>query len=165
MHTPLRLVPMLLLLLGACSSSNSDPKSLTDAGSVALNKGDAKTAAEDFDKALKQMDASNPEYIRAAVGRCQALARLKQKEAKDEFLALAKAQPGKITALDFEMVADELVTRRSFQDAVAVMHAGVQMFPESPKMEKVRRVVIEESQKAADPEALKDLKGLGYIGK
>jgi hypothetical protein len=162
MHTRSSFAPTLLFLLAACGSS--DPKSLTDDGYAALGKGDAQSAAEDFEKALKQMDASQPDYIRVAVGRCTALARLDGKKAKDEFLELAKKQPSRITIQDFHMVVSEFVKRRSFDDAVTVMHAGVQMFPESPQMQAIRDSVIQESETAADPEALKSLRGLGYIG-
>ena len=163
MHTPFRLAVGCLLFLAACGSN--DPKFLTDDGYRALGKGDSKSAVQDFDKAMKRMDPSKPDYLRAAVGHCQALAGLDGKKAKDEFLELARAQPSRVTEQDFSMVVDALSRGHSLVDAVDVMHAGVQMFPESPKMEALREAVVEESQKADDPEALKSLKGLGYIGK
>jgi hypothetical protein len=153
---------LLAFLITSCGSS--DPKVLTDSGSAALNSGDAAKAVSEFDEALGHMDASHPDYLRASVGRCQALAKLDPNRAKEDFLALASAQPGKVHEPDFAAVATELVKRNSITQAVAVAEAGMQMFPESPAMKSLLDQIGDAAKKAKDPEALKRLKGLGYAG-
>ncbi len=153
---------LLTLLISSCGSS--DPKALTDSGSAALNSGDAAKAVSEFDKALGHMDASHADYLRASVGRCQALARIDANRAKEDFLALARAQPSKVREPDFATVATELVKANSIVQAVAVAEGGMKMFPDSPSMKSLRDQIGDAAKKAKDPEALKRLKGLGYAG-
>jgi hypothetical protein len=149
-----------LVLLGCGASS----KELTDKGAAALGSGDARSALESFDGALKQMSPSDPDYLRASMGRCQALARLDPNRAKEDFLALARSQPGKLREQDYAQIADELVKTRAASDAIDVMDAGVKAFPESPQMQVLKQRVVEASKKSKDPAALGKLKGLGYTG-
>lgn len=149
-----------LLLAASCSD---DPKALTKDGFNAINSGDAKGAVTAFDKALAKMDATNPDYLRAAVGRCQALARTDSAKAKTEFLALAKAQTSKIQDQDFHVVVSEFVNAGKFLDGIDVMEAGIKMFPESTKMAEIKTAVVAASTKEGDPKVLSKLKGLGYI--
>jgi hypothetical protein len=153
---------LLTLLISSCGSS--DPKALTDSGSAALNSGDAVKAVSEFDRALGHMDASHADYLRASVGRCQALARTDPNRAKEDFLALARAQPSKVREPDFAAVAMDLVKGNSITQAVAVAEGGMQMFPESPSMKSLLDQIGDAAKKAKDPEALKRLKGLGYAG-
>ena len=164
---PLILAPVrsrLLLALLVASCGSSDPKALTDSGSAALNSGDPARAVSEFDRALEHMDAGHPEYLRASIGRCQALARIDPNRAKEEFLALARAQPSKVREPDFATVAAELVRHNAITPAVAVAEAGMRMFPESPSMKSLLDLVGDAAKKASDPAALKRLKGLGYAG-
>jgi hypothetical protein len=156
------LAPLLACLLFSCG--RSDPKALTDAGSAALNSGDAKGAISSFDRALEHMDPSHPDYLRAWIGRCQALARIDPGRAKDDFLALARSQPARVHEQDFAAVATELVRRGSIAPAVAIAEEGMRMFPESPAMKSLRDTIGDAARKASDPEALRKLKGLGYAG-
>jgi len=149
-----------LFVAAACSD---DPKSLTNDGLAALNSGNAKGAVTAFEKALVKMDASNPDYLRAAVGRCQALARIDGKKAKDQFLALAKAQSGRVLDQDFHIVVSEFVNSGQFLDGIDVMQAGIVLFPSSKKMVEIKDAVVAASKKAGDPAVLSKLKGLGYI--
>jgi hypothetical protein len=154
----------ILLLLGAlllAACSGSDPKTLTSEGYDALNRGDAKGALAKFEQALPGLDAKQDAYLRAAVGRCQALARIDTKKASAEFLALAKADK-RVTPQDFHLIVGEMVTQRAFLDAIAVMHEGVKLHP-GPKMNEIKDLVVAESTKAGDEGAMKELKGLGYI--
>ncbi len=156
--------PSLLLACLIASCGGSDPKALTDAGSTALNSGDAHGAVASFDRALEHMDTANPDYLRASVGRCQALARIDPKRAEGDFLALAQAQPSRVREPDFTVVATELVRQHAIASAVAVAEAGMRSFADSPSMKTLRDLVGDAAKKASDPEALKRLKGLGYAG-
>jgi len=156
--------PSLFLVCLIASCGTSDPKALTDAGSAALNSVDAKGAVASIDRAMEHMDASHPDYLRAAVGRCQALARIEPKRAEDDFLALARAQPARVREPDFTVVATELVRQHAIASAVAVAEAGMKMFADSPSMKSLRDMIGDAAKKASDPEALQRLKGLGYAG-
>jgi hypothetical protein len=156
--------PLLLLACLTLACAGSDPKALTDAGSAALNSGDARGAVASFDRALEHMDAAHPDYLRASLGRCQALARFDSGRAKDDFLSLARAQPSKVREADFTALATELVHRGAIAPAVSLAEEGMKMFPESPSMKSLRDFVGDAAKKASDPAALQRLKGLGYAG-
>jgi hypothetical protein len=155
--------PLLLaLLISSCGASDS--KALTDAGLAALNSGDAKSAESSFDRALEHMDASHPDYLRASLGRCQALAHRDPNRAKEDFLALAAAQSSRVREPEFTAVATELVRSNAITQAVAVAEAGMKAFPESPSMKHLVDLVGDAAKKSRDPAALQKLKGLGYAG-
>jgi hypothetical protein len=156
------LLPLLLLLLASCGSK--DAKALTEAGSAALNSGDAKGAISSFESALELMDANHPDFLRASVGRCEALARTDPTRAQADFLALAKAQPARVREPEFIAIATELAERGSIGPAVAIAEEGMKRFPESPAMTVLRDQVGDAAKKANDPESLQKLKGLGYAG-
>src|SRR6185503_315197 len=71
---------LIVVGLTACSK---DPKSLTDSGSAHLGKGENKAALADFEDALAKIgsDTASPLYLRAAIGKCEALARIDPKRA------------------------------------------------------------------------------------
>jgi len=158
-------VASFVLIWTFAGCGKKDPRALTDEGMSAMNGGDAKAALVAFDGALQAMDTANPEYMRAAVGRCQALARVDPAKGSADFLELAKANPTKIKDQDFHVVVSELVRVRKFKDAVDVMIEGHHMFPASEKMLKIKDAVIAESLKAKDEAAIEALRSNGYIGK
>lgn len=159
----MRALPLLLAcLLAACGST--DPKALTDAGTAALNSGDAKGAIASFDRALAGMTANDPDFLRASIGRCQALARTDPVRAQGDFLELARAQPARVREPEFVAVASELASRGSIGPATAVAEEGMKRYPESPAMSALRDSIGDAAKKANDPESLKKLKGLGYAG-
>lgn len=149
------------LCLTACGTK--DAQELTSEGMTAMNSGDAQGALTAFDGALQLMTVTDPQYMRAAVGRCQALARVDPAKGKNDFLALAKANAKVIKDQDFHVVVSEYVRARKFVDAIAIMHEGNQMFAGSKKMEDITKAVVAESQKAQDDDAIAALKNLGYL--
>ncbi|MFN0007612.1 MAG: hypothetical protein ACKVXR_06865 [Planctomycetota bacterium] len=157
------LLPLILLCsLAACGSD--DPKALTAAGTKALNSGDAKEAVSNFDRALAQMDAGNPDFLRASIGRCLALARIDPERAQSDFLALAQSQPARVQEPEYVAVASELAEKGAIGPATAIAEAGMKRYPESPAMIALRDTIGDAAKKAGDPESLKKLKGLGYTG-
>src|SRR5262249_5515220 len=156
--------PLLLLVSLTLACAGSDPKALTDAGSAALNSGDARGAVASFDRALEHMDASHPDYLRACLGKCRALAGIDSARAKDEFLALAQSRPSKIREADFTAIATELVHHGAIAPAVSIAEEAMKRFPESPSMKTLRDFVGDAAKKSEDPAALQRLKGLGYAG-
>ncbi len=159
-----RLLSILLVLSALGCGGSSDPRALTDSGAAALNSGDPKKALSEFDQALAHMDAANPDFLRAKIGRCQALARTDAARAQTEFLALAKDPAAKVGEQDYTTIALDLVKSSAIGPAVAVAEAGIQRYPESPSMKALRDKVGDAAKKANDPEAMKKLKGLGYAG-
>ena len=152
----------LLCLLAACGGG--DPKEATDRGQAALGSGDGKSALESFEAALACLAPGDPDWLRASVGRCQALARLDPARAKTEFLALARAHPGTVGEQDFAIVVGDLIAHGGILEAIDVVEAGSARFPESPRMLALREQVVAASQRARDPGAMQRLKGLGYVG-
>jgi len=159
----MRALPLLLAcLLAACG--NDDPKALTAAGTSALNSGDAQKALSSFDRALEHMDASDPDFLRASIGRCQALARTDPARSQADFLELAQAQPSRVREPEYVAVATELASRGAIGPATAVAEAGMKRYPESPEMSALRDRIGDAAKKAGDPESLRKLQGLGYAG-
>ncbi len=157
--------PLLLcLLLLTPSCSESDPKVLTDSGTAALGSGDAATAAKSFGAALTHMDAKHPDFLRASMGKCQALARQNPMEAKQEFLDLARKHPELIKEPDYATIIRELVQKRGTSEAIEVVEAGMKAFPNSMSMIAIRDEVGDELKKSQDPASMDKLKGLGYTG-
>jgi hypothetical protein len=159
-----RISSIVILACLVTSCGETDPKALTDRGSAALGSGDTPTAIESFDAALQHMDSRNPEFLRASLGRCQALARQNPKQAKEDFLALARSSSAKLREQDYSAIANELVKKGAVSDAIDVMDAGLRAFPESPQMQLLKNQIVDASKKSKDPGALNKLKGLGYTG-
>ena len=155
---------LVLACLVAAACGSSDPKALTDDGAAALNSGKAKEALADFDRALQHMDSAHPDFLRASIGRCQALARTDAARAQTDFLALAQNPSAKVGAQDYTTVALDLVQSRAIGPAVAIAEAGLKRFPDSKAMKTLRDKVGAAAKKAHDPEAMKKLQGLGYAG-
>jgi hypothetical protein len=157
------LLPFLVLgTLAACG--NDDPRALTAAGTKALNSGDPKGAIASFDRALAGMEASDPDFLRASIGRCQALARTEPVRAQVDFLELARAHPARVQEPEFIAVATDLAGRGSIGPATAIAEEGMKRFPESPAMLVLRDQIGDAAKAAGDPESLKKMKGLGYTG-
>ena len=148
--------------LGACSSS--DPKTLTDAGSKALGSGDAKEAVELFDDALAHMNTQGGDFLRASMGRFQALARLDPTRTKNEFLAFQAAHTDQVKDADFKLVVDELLKRGSLTAATDIVAAAKQAYPESTVVVQLINALGDAARKANDPASVGKLKGLGYTG-
>lgn len=164
---PFALLPVALLFLAACSggSSSASVAPKTSEGYAALGKGDAKTALAKFDEALSGIDASHPEYLRAALGRCEALAKVDGAKAKAAFLDLATKVPAKVGEDDYSLVCARLLeSEENTVIAVEVMHEGKQRFPNSKKMEDTLVAVQAAAKRAKTPDALKKLESLGYAG-
>lgn len=154
------LAALALVFAAACSSS--DPKVLMTEASQALAAGDASAAVAKYERAIERLDKQSVEFLRASMGRFQALARLDGTRAKNEFLAFHSAHSDRVKESEFKLVVDELVKRGQLGPAADVVDAGRKAFPESPLMTQLLKTVGDASKK--DPEAMKKLKGMGYVG-
>ena len=155
------LVPVLLLAL-ACGPS--DPRALTDAGASALASGDSAKALASFDEALAGLKPGDAEYVRASLGRFQALVRSEPALACKEFLAFASALPAALTESHYGVLVNEFLRRGRTSQAIDVMDAGVKAFPKSEAMLAIRKRVEEQARASKDPADMSKLKGLGYVG-
>jgi hypothetical protein len=158
-----RLHVFLALPLLFASCGENDPKVLTDAAQHSFGSGDWKSSVAGFEKALEHMDPTDPQYMRAAMGRCRALARLDPARAKSEFLKLAEAQKSRISFQDFHQMVGELMAGRDFMTAIDLMESAKVMFPDSPKFKDMADSVVKASKTAGDARALDKLKNLGYL--
>ena len=156
---------LLLSLVSACGGS-SDPKVLISEGQRAQASGNYADAAESYEKALAALgsDSSSPEWKRAKLGLIGARVRIDAAKAKDEFLQLASANPGKITDSDFNDVVSRFGDAEKFDEAIAILKAGKEKFPESKHLDDMGKALQKQVQKSGNKEAAKDLEGLGYAG-
>ncbi len=151
-----------LLLLAACGGADS--KALTSEGYTALGKGDAKAALSKFDAALEGMESTNADFLRASLGRCEALAKTDGAAAKKAFLDLASKMPTRVTEDDYGLICSRLLQSGYTLEAIDVMHAGSQHYPESPRMLATQQAVQAAAERDKTPDALEKLKSLGYAG-
>jgi hypothetical protein len=155
-------LPFALVFLAACGGS--DPKTLTSEGYALLGKGDARGALARFETALDGLAPASPDYARASLGRCVALARTDGSAAKAAFLDLAQRAPDVVREDDYGLVCSEMVQADFLVDAVDVMDAGMQRYPESPRMIATKEALEAAAKSAKTPDALKKLQTLGYAG-
>lgn len=157
--------PFLLaaLALACASCSPSDPRALNDEGRAALGRGDARGALERFDAVLARADAPESQRFRAALSRCEALAHVDGAAARSSFLDLARCEPEQVGEDDYSLVCAALLQGGATLDAIEVMKAGHDRFPDSPKMEAMVEAVIAEARREETPDALRRLADLGYV--
>jgi len=157
-------LPFLLLLLPACSSS--DPRTLVDEGSKALNSGQYAEAAKSYEKALAAIgeDSKNPDWKRAKLGLFKAQAHVDPAKARDGFLQFAAAAPSTVKDDDYNLIASELGAAKNLKEAIAVLEAGTKAYPESVHLDALGEDLAKRAQESGDEGALDSLKGLGYVG-
>jgi hypothetical protein len=158
MRTRTALFALLTVFIAACGSA--DPK---EAGFEALQRAEYADAVYHLEVAMEAAEPGTEEYLEVAVARCEALAYTDPATCKAEFMALVASAAEQISTQDFSMVVTRLMETSEYVAAIDILEAGVNKFPDDPKMGKLKDKVVEKSQKAADPAALEALKGLGYI--
>ena len=151
-----------LFFFPACGPS--DPRALTDAGASALASGDSGKALANFEEALASLKPGDAEYVRASMGRFQALVRSEPERARDEFLAFAKVQAASLSESHYGILVGEFLRRERTSEAIDVMDAGVKAFPNSQAMVAIRKKVEEQARSSKDPASMQKMKGLGYVG-
>jgi hypothetical protein len=156
---------VLPFLFSACGG-RSDPRTLVDEGSKALSSGNYSSAAKCFESAVTELgsDTSSPDWLRAQLGLTQANVHLNPAKAKDGFLALAAANPGKITPDHFSLIGSRLGDAGHLMEAVAVLQAGMAAHTESPHLKALMDDLGRKAENSGDSGALDSLKGLGYVG-
>jgi len=153
---------LVLALLPACGGA--DPKALTDAGAARLNTGDASGAVAKLDLALTRMAPGDPDFLRASLLLCQALAQTSPERAQEQFLLLARAQVDVVKEADYALVADEMLRAGAIEPAAAIAEAGLKRFADSTAMKALRDRVGDAALRSGDRRSLENLRGLGYAG-
>lgn len=156
----LPLTLLLTLALSGCGGGG-DPTEQTRAGYAQLNSGNPAAARVSFERALEKLQPSDPDYARAALGLAQVVAASEPARAKELFLGLARAQA--VQENDYQLVARALVAGRHFNEATALVEAGMKAFPESPRMAELRDHVGDSALRTG-AEVPAGLRGLGYVG-
>jgi TolA-binding protein len=160
----LALLACLPLTLAACGGGGGDPTELTNQGYAALGSGDTETAVDRFAQALKVLQPGDPGYKRARMGECEAKARIAPDAAARSFLAFAQEQPGQVDAGDYHKFGMQLSERKALADAVAVLGAGLERFPDDPKIDEAMKKTQLAAEQSGDTGALDALRGFGYAG-
>jgi hypothetical protein len=155
------LCAVLPLLLTACGGG-SDPAELRRAGSQALGQGDFATARESFDQALAEIgeDPAHPEYLRAKMGAIEARTKDAPDEAVAMFMALASKLPKDVGEGDGGRLGDA----GNFNQAIEVAKAGKKVHANSAVLDKLIQDLGDKAKAAGKPDALDELRGLGYVG-
>jgi len=149
-----------------CGGGGSDPEALVTQGFDSLGRGDFAAAHAQFDKALDALGPSggDPDLVfRAKYGLIQAKIRTGEADdAKDEFLALPAAFPGKLTSKEYRNVAGSLSGGDENLLAIEILDAAIQAFPDQkPALEADIEAIRQKPD--LDPEAMEKLKKLGYV--
>lgn len=157
---------LLFLTLAACGGAGRDPAQLTTKGNQALGSGELATAQGYFDQAIEVIggDTSHPEYMRAHMGAIEAHTKTDPDRAVADFLTLAKAKPDGIRDRDYQLIGGRLGDAQNFDQAIELAQAGKKAFPESTTLDALVRSLGDRAQASGNDEALKTLKGLGYVG-
>jgi len=158
-------LPAALLALALAACSGSDPRERNDAGRAALGRGDARSALTEFEAVLGAVDAQHPEHFRAALSRCEALARLDGAAARQSFLELARVESDQVREDDYSLICSALLAGNATMDAIDVMHAGHERFADSPKMKAMVAAVVAAAEREETPDAVRRLEDMGYIGR
>jgi hypothetical protein len=163
-----RLLPLLacLTLLAACGGGATDPAEAADAGYRALGTRDYASAQEEFEAALEAIgdDTSHPTYVKAKLGAIQTACRTDAARAQTELLDLAVALPDQVTERTYADIAGRLGDAHSFVEAIALLEAGKERFPESATLDGLGKKLVKQAEQAGDSGALDRLSGLGYAG-
>ena len=151
-----------LVCLAACSSS--DPKVLMGEASQALSAGDAPAAVAKYERAIERLDTKSVDFLRASMGRFQALAHVSQTQTVREFTAFHAAYAGRVQDADFKTVIDALLASNSIKGATELVELGQRTYAGSPVIAQLVQSVGKAAEKSGDADSAGKLKGLGYVG-
>lgn len=149
---------------GFAGCGGSDAKSLTDAGTVALQSGDYARSVRDFDDALARMNPAHDQFLRASFGRCAALAHADPVRGTQEFLKLVEQLGTSITPQDVHFVVSAFVSAREFVRATDIMLKVKALFPKSKEIQAIGDGVASAARRAGDKVTVDRLEGGGYWG-
>lgn len=148
----------LVLAVSACSGPAS-PREQVDAAFAALGAGRHGLAAERFEDALEGLDEGDAQWLRASLGRFQALAQARPEIVQDDFPAFAEARA--LGASGYLDAAAWLEDHDNLVEALRVLDAGVIAHPDSDVLrDAIARLQVENER---DHEVVSELRNLGYL--
>ena len=74
------------------------------------------------------------------------------------------ALPDQVTERTYADIAGRLGDTHSFVEAIALLEAGKERFPESATLDGLGKKLVKQAEQAGDSGALDALSGLGYAG-
>jgi hypothetical protein len=163
------LVPLGLLLgllagaLPACGGS-TDPHALAERGLRELNGGDAASAANDLSRALETLPPEGEDHLKAQVGLALALATIDPEEGRDRFVAYAEAHPARVEPELYRTVGEGMFKAGALTEGLNVVEQGVLRHPDDAELKQTFERLQQRAAKEADPEELKHLRSMGYVG-
>ncbi len=150
------------LALASCGGgAPTDPAGLTNAGYDKYDAQDYEAAQADFQAAI-DAGAADAALKDATLGLVRAMAHTNTKKAAETFTEFAAAHASLLAVKDYSTVGGELMGAGSAADALAVIHAGQQEFPDDAGLAKVVDAVKAKAA-AGDAAAASALSGLGYL--
>ncbi len=147
-----------LLILPSCGSSNPE-----EDGYAAMRSGEYQKSLDLLSEALDDAEVGSTKAHELSVARCQSMAHLDAKAAKDLFLALPE-KGLTLTRQDFENVATELMGVTAYVEAAHVVAGGIDAFSDSTRLPKFLTKLQALAASGENPEVRSALTGLGYSG-
>lgn len=152
----------LCLSLAACGGG--DGASTLEEANAALGSQDYAAARDKFAAAASALDPSDPNYLAARQGEIEALIHVDAEEARNRFLELAADHPEQIGEREYRNVVQKMQAERKATEAVPVLHAAIERFPDSARLDEMMEQLKKDALSGGDAETVDALKGLGYIG-
>jgi hypothetical protein len=150
----------LLTALAACGGS--DPAAQVRDSYSALSSRDYAGAEAGFTEALKGLDASSTEHMRAQLGLFRARSYSDPAGAKADFLIYAQANG--LAIIDYTQLISDLVSGDNLDEAIAVVAEMKTIFPDEPKVDEMGNMLVVKAKTSSNSGALDALSGLGYVG-
>ena len=148
-------------LLAACGGGGSAP---TDADpSELMQQGRPDEAVEIIEARLAQVEKGTADEHDLVLDHAKALSQVDPAKAEKIFVDFAQANAELVTPRDFKVVVSYLRTEGAFAEAIDVMHAGKQRWPEDKEMVELLELIKADVLKAKDPALAAKMKGLGYM--
>ena len=148
-------------LLAACGGGGS---AATDADPGELiQQGKIDEAVEVIEGRLATVEKGTADEHDLVLDHADALSYSDPAKAQKTFLDFAQANADLVTPKDFKYVVSSLRTQDAFAEAIDVMHAGKQRWPEDAEMVELLELIKADVLKAADPALAAKMKGLGYM--
>jgi hypothetical protein len=165
----MRFITILLIavpFLAVSCGGSADPKDLTNEGDKALGSDDFAGALDAYESALEAIgsDTTHPQYFAASLGSIEARTKSDPDQAIADLKALAAAAPDRVTDGDYSRIGGLLGNNGHLLKAIDVVTLGKERFPEAVSLSKQVDLLGKKAEASDDPEAVKALKSLGYVG-
>ena len=136
----------------------------TDDPYEAMKGGDYAAAVQLFDKRIAESKPVEDAWLKASVGRIEALAHTDRAKAKSEAGALVATHGQALGERKVGTVAGALRDGGAFTEALELLNETVKLWPDSVTLDAVHSQTFADAMSKASKGDLDKLKGLGYAG-